>query len=406
MVKIEGRGALNENSGVRASAAGQRFIALDGLRGIAALVVVVFHYLMGYGMFTPTPRFLSVTPLNLLWDGSAAVSVFFVLSGFVLSYSHLQSGGAQAFSLRSFYISRAFRLLGPYAIAFLVSVFCLHHLFVYPLASESRGLLFLGTWIQAAAMPLSELLQEGFLLEPAIKYRVMVQSWTLSVEFYLSLLFPLLLLLMRRSTPLFIAILLLLPVYNRLPVAHPYPLMASGVVHFMLGMVLARYRAHLADLPLLRSTWRRALFFLIGVICLSVRHTLVPLGSFNPFGTELWDVAAFGAFVVVWAALESAPFRRLLSTPLFGWLGRVSYSLYLVHIVVLYLLVPKVIQVAAALGGGSTVVWLVGMAGAMVLSLAAAEVFYWAVERPCIRFAKAVARPRDRISPMASEAAS
>ena len=63
---------------------------LDGLRGIAALTVVVFHYLSAFvPALTPdqtaNPYWLSDTPLAVLFNGPFAVVVFFVLSGFVVS---------------------------------------------------------------------------------------------------------------------------------------------------------------------------------------------------------------------------------------------------------------------------------------------------------------------------------
>ena len=72
---------------------GQRFASLDGLRGIACVVVVICHYLQ---IYVPAAfernfpdlfgeKWLVNSPLNLLFNGHAAVILFFVLSGFVLS---------------------------------------------------------------------------------------------------------------------------------------------------------------------------------------------------------------------------------------------------------------------------------------------------------------------------------
>jgi peptidoglycan/LPS O-acetylase OafA/YrhL len=63
---------------------------LDGLRGIAALTVVVYHYLAAFvpaltPIQTANPYWLSDTPVAVLFNGPFAVVVFFVLSGFVLS---------------------------------------------------------------------------------------------------------------------------------------------------------------------------------------------------------------------------------------------------------------------------------------------------------------------------------
>ena len=69
----------------------RRFAELDGLRGVAAFVVIIFHFLC---VFAPSsiPNYgggnrLSDTPLSLAFNGPFAVSIFFVLSGFVLSNS-------------------------------------------------------------------------------------------------------------------------------------------------------------------------------------------------------------------------------------------------------------------------------------------------------------------------------
>lgn len=78
-----------------------RLPALDGLRGVAALVVVAFHVLLlspsfadraeaGPGLRPADPSWwLTHAPLYLLWAGQQAVFLFFVLSGFVLTLSAL-----------------------------------------------------------------------------------------------------------------------------------------------------------------------------------------------------------------------------------------------------------------------------------------------------------------------------
>lgn len=69
-----------------------RIYAFDGLRGAAAFVVVIFHYLaMLHPNWVPDysadPPILVDTPVAVLWNGPFAVSIFFVLSGFVMAAS-------------------------------------------------------------------------------------------------------------------------------------------------------------------------------------------------------------------------------------------------------------------------------------------------------------------------------
>jgi peptidoglycan/LPS O-acetylase OafA/YrhL len=78
----------------RAAKGIRRDRALDGLRGVAAFVVLLDHSLLtssalaiAYSAITHVSgwaRWLTDTPLHTLWDGPQAVYVFFLLSGFVV----------------------------------------------------------------------------------------------------------------------------------------------------------------------------------------------------------------------------------------------------------------------------------------------------------------------------------
>jgi peptidoglycan/LPS O-acetylase OafA/YrhL len=68
----------------------QRLTYLDSIRGFAALSVVIYHT-NGWLDFTKDPFFHSSVPthlLNVIFNGPSAVSLFFVLSGFVLSLKY------------------------------------------------------------------------------------------------------------------------------------------------------------------------------------------------------------------------------------------------------------------------------------------------------------------------------
>lgn len=89
--------------------------ALNGLRFLAALAVVIFHFaprVIGYDR-------LPAAITNLVNEGPAAVGFFFILSGFVLAHRYLQNG-ARVEDLRPFYWSRFARLYPAYILAFVL----------------------------------------------------------------------------------------------------------------------------------------------------------------------------------------------------------------------------------------------------------------------------------------------
>src|SRR5690242_7458008 len=75
--------------------------SLDGLRGIAVLIVMFYHT----GIFLPQ----SISPIS---GGFLGVDVFFVLSGFLITSVLLKEyAGFESINLRNFYLRRIYRLV-------------------------------------------------------------------------------------------------------------------------------------------------------------------------------------------------------------------------------------------------------------------------------------------------------
>lgn len=89
--------------------------ALTGLRFFAAFSVVVYHFAM------PALKNWPVPLVHLAGSGYTAVSLFFLLSGFILSYSYLDRQGSMRGTRRAFYVSRFARIFPAYFLAFVLA---------------------------------------------------------------------------------------------------------------------------------------------------------------------------------------------------------------------------------------------------------------------------------------------
>src|SRR5579884_3817814 len=93
----------------------ETFPALNGLRFLAALAVVIFHYAPRINGYARVPIFLR----NLNGEGPCAVGFFFILSGFVLAHRYLRNDDREL-PAGNFYWARFLRIYPAYFLAFLL----------------------------------------------------------------------------------------------------------------------------------------------------------------------------------------------------------------------------------------------------------------------------------------------
>ena len=136
-----------------------RYGELDGLRGLAALAVFLSHV----SLMLPAPSFFeraALTPLHVLWDGAAAVDLFFVLSGFVLALPFV-GDTARELSYPAFMLRRALRILPAYWASLLLA------LVVRDMLYAPAGLTDLTPWSQQFWLaPVRHVLDHVLLLAP------------------------------------------------------------------------------------------------------------------------------------------------------------------------------------------------------------------------------------------------
>lgn len=357
-----------------------RIESLDGLRGLAALVVVVHHLLLLFpglarvevrqpGPLSTAGRLVSMTPLHLLWAGDEAVIVFFILSGLALALPVLRPS---RFRWRSYFTSRLMRLYLPTAAA-VIGALALLLLAIRPIAGDSAP----GS-VRTLTVP-RVLADMTLLRDPSVLDNPL---WSLHYEVVFSLLLPLFVLVAvqtKRSLVLPLALALALSATGE--ATHVALLQFLPV--FLIGVVLARDLDAGARLQAGIERLRRP--GLPWAIAVAGAAALLPIAWYpSPIGgstTLSWMIVVVSATVLVAAATHWPAARRALTCPPVRRLGGISFSLYLVH-------EPIILTLRSVLGPHPILVTMIGLPTAV----GAAWVFFHLVERPSHRFARMTAR--------------
>ena len=362
---------------MRSKSGQSRVTQLDGLRGLAALVVVACHImstLPGIGSAVNGNRSAELTaaetwavfsPLHVLWNGTPAVHVFFVLSGFVLVLPFTKPGAARSWT--QYYAKRFFRLYLPAwaSLAVAVALIAVIPRSASPLQSP---------WADMYVIEPSvgQVLKDGLLLLNAST--INTPLWSLKWEVAFSLLLPLYVLIAlrwRRFWHVKIGIALLLAAVGALQDVE----WLSYLPIFAVGAVLGAERERISELT---RSWPGFVWFFVaaGGLFLANAEWISPEQPVP--GVEA--VVTVGATLIVLLFVSCGSAKRLGDTAVAQWLGRVSFSLYLVHLPIILAAVTLLRSVSLPLA----------LAVSVAASLVVAELFYRYVEQPSHRLSMAV----------------
>lgn len=315
---------------------GTRLAELDALRGLAALAVVLFHYLSQYQYISPIGQ---SSALSLPW-GRFGVEIFFGISGFVIFMTLRNTRNAT-----NFVISRVARLFPAYWAAILATTAVVHLL--------DAGYLH----VSAGALAVNFTMLQGHLVVDHVDGAY----WSLSVElgFYaIMLLLWRLKLLERIEWALmgWIALKLLWWLFPALSWRLGYVLIVEYIPFFAIGIAAYRVwcgeRRWLQQLPLLA--------FGYGVVIL----------------IDPWQMTyVYPASLTMFAAIAANRTAFLRQRALI-WLGSISYPLYLIHQYAGFA-VMDALQIAG-------IPPLVAITVALTLVLSAAWMITRFIERPAL----------------------
>lgn len=358
---LEGVGALRYRNDV------------EGLRAVAVLPVVLFHF-----------------GSTLLSGGFAGVDIFFVISGFVIARSIATDVQARRFSIADFYFKRICRVLPPLlATVLLTTIAAVILLLPEDLEDYFRSVAAVGGF----GSNIYFWKASGY-FEAAAQTKPLLHTWSLAVEeqFYIFAppLFAWVLLHWRRAwLPVVLAVgtvsfAISIATVFVAPKAG-YFLLPSRGWELLIGAALA-----LGGVPAPARQWMREALSALGMAMIVASVVLLDANSPFPGWNALYP--CLGAALVIQAAAGTERFplvNRLLATAAPRWVGRISYSLYLVHWPIVAFLQYRALR-APTVGEGAAM---------LIASLVLATLSGRYIEEPMRRFAHARRINGRRIAP-------
>jgi len=372
--------SANKNALIGAAQPPGHLDFLDGLRALAALYVVVHH--LQPVLATENESFLYVLLHKAFRFGHQAVVLFIVLSGFCLMLPIVRNGGSLRGSAVDFFQRRAMRILPTYFLAIAFSMVLIHYWIGAPTGTNmdgSRGYTF---WhLVDHLLLIQDLTYDS-------TYKINYALWSVSVEWRIYLLFPVLLWAIRRWGTIPVTLwggLLAVAAWFGLQ-AWPDPSINKGLCGsnphfvglFMLGMLAAQVvlgKEAVWEQLRQRPIWNG---LLIGLVVLFVGYQRVAW-SLPWVYSDLLAGLAVTALLIALATNQARLLKRLLSWKPLVSVGVFAYSIYLIHAPVLELARTYFIQPLHLRGELATMAALVISLNVVLI---VAYGFYLLAERP------------------------
>ncbi|WP_420139770.1 acyltransferase family protein [Sphingomonas sp.] len=357
-----------------------RIECLDGLRGLAALWVLVGHCMILTGFFLP-----------ILGQPDLGVDLFIYLSGFLMVFQYHQRKAREDWSLprvwATFWARRFFRLSPVYFVLLAIALMVGKAIYADRLLIDS----FVGGAVQAperytdgSATNVFMHLTYLFGLVPSYAYRTPLPDWSLGLEMQFYLAFPFVVLFAARIGWMRAAVgtaIIAASIALALKVAHvafPMPAFLALKMHmFLAGMLIAA------------AGERKGAYLLLAMLLAAI-----PIGGDRDVvhlaTRELLLVLLFG--LIHWRHVSLIDrVSRLLGAPPFHWLGELSYGVYLIHLLLLHAIAAWAIE-RWGHGISDAVRFCIALGIAAPLAYGSALLSYFVVERPGQKLGKTVIR--------------
>ncbi|KSW22626.1 MULTISPECIES: acyltransferase [unclassified Pseudomonas] len=306
-----------------------RIYCLDGIRGIAALWVLVGHTMILTGFALP-----------IIVNADLGVDLFILLSGFLMVYQYQLRCGHEDWrrpvTWRAFWLRRLFRLSPLYYVVLIVG------LSIGAMIYQDRVIidLFVGNppqrperYLDPSALNFALHFSYLFGFLPDYAFRTPLPDWSIALEMQFYLAFPFLILIARRIGWIVFAIAAAAVAFvvERILTSHgiyfPMPTFLPLKLHmFSAGMLIAAARSE-------------AQLHRFGHLLVALALAMVPVGGI----ADAMHISARAVLTLIFFALIHfqsviviGRSSRILGAKPFFWLGELSYGVYLVHLLVIH----------------------------------------------------------------------
>ena len=327
------------------------FPALDGVRAYCILLVMYHHLKKGD----------HIAPFI---DGHLGVDLFFLISGFLITTLLLREQHfTRRIDLRSFYVRRFFRIIPVYVVVLAA------YIGICQLPSQAEK------WTQLKpALPFFLTLTNEYASEPNFG-NVFTHTWSLGVEEKFYLLWPLLFFLLARTPRTRVLALSLSFMAAAIPPLLGHDYLAIAYFGLLMGCLMA---------VLLAGPHSARIFTAIARLPAIIPLALFALGFYVEYLYEAGIILFSSTSILFLTFLLARPswLRWLHQSQPLVWLGRRSYSMYLIHVLALNVVESK-FPITSGLRAA------LALFAAYALTALGADILYRLIEQPARNVARA-----------------